>query len=131
MPQLHNIGGSTSGSTASKTETLFTDEDLTDNLEHKSSGIDVEKIRHKTFSYLLTHTGTITDYFVVAKFQSADEDVDANYRTIIEHECEDDCEHNLHIEDCRKYARMTITSEGTAGAADYVTINAAVDALGE
>lgn len=131
MVQVHSIGASTLSSKATKSATLFTDEDLTDNLEHKSSGVNVEKMMHKTVSYQLTHTGTITDYFVVVKLQSADENIDANYRTIIEHECEDDGEHNLRIEDCRKYVRVTVTSEGSADGANYITINATIDALGE
>lgn len=113
-----------------KSSALFTDEKLDDIVEHPSSSINLYKIKNKSVAIKTTHTGTITDYFVVVKIQSADEDADANYRTIVEHEIEDDFEGDFPIEDSRKYFRITVQADEGDGS-NYITVNASVDALGE
>jgi len=113
---------------ATVSATLFSDEDLTDTIEHKSNGANVNKIRHKTVSIKLTHIGTITDYFVTIKFQSSDNDVDASYRTINDHELEDDFEGSFRIDDDRKYFRLTVQADEGA-ASNYITVNSELKAL--
>ena len=110
---------------------LFTDENLTDNNGHKSSAADAKGILHKTVGIKLTSTGTISDYFVVVKLQSADENVDASYRTIIEDEFEDDEEKKITVDDVGRYFRITVKSEGTASAMNYITCNAKLKAVGK
>jgi len=110
---------------------LFTDEDLTDNNEHKSSAADAKGILHKTIGIKLTSTGTISDYFVVVRLQSADENVDASYRTIIEFEFEDDDEQKFTADDAGRYFRITVKSEGTASATNYITCNAKLETIGK
>ena len=110
---------------------IFTDEDLTDNNEHKSSTVDVKGILHKTVGIKLTSTGTISDYFVVMKLQSADENVDASYRTFIEGEFEDDEEQKFTVDDAGRYFRITVKSEETASATNYITCNAKLETIGK
>jgi len=132
MPQIQTAGGSSvSKSSALTTQTLFSSQNLTDGTEQTSSAIDCAALYHKTVGIQTTHTGTISDYFVRVKFQSSNTSTATDFRTIAEYEIRDDITINLTVDDTRRYFRITLTSEGTATVANYVTVDATLDALGE
>lgn len=130
MPELHSTGGTSGTMKAIKTGTLFSDQTLKDTTEKSSSSVNVERLKTKNVSIKLTHTGTISNYFVTVKFQSAETDSDTYYTTIVTMEFRDDMTNSFVIEDTRTYFRITAQAD-EGSASNYVTINADLKALGD